>query len=125
MLGSAVYVRRWRRDARRLLRRLRHGLGSRPLWLFSSGPTGDDAPDPDNPWMLPKRVRAAGERLGAREHVVFTGRVPASPRNFIERSMLRNTAEDKRDTRDLDAVRAWGAAIGAQLRDAERVLAHQ
>src|SRR5438477_3803419 len=37
VLGSAVYVTRWRRDAMRLLRRERE-LKQREVWLFSSGP---------------------------------------------------------------------------------------
>ncbi len=31
------------------------------------------------------------EHLGAREHVVFGGRVPVDPHNFIERAMAKNT----------------------------------
>jgi menaquinone-dependent protoporphyrinogen oxidase len=40
VLGSAVYMRRWRREARRLLRRHATELAKRPLWVFSSGPVG-------------------------------------------------------------------------------------
>lgn len=34
VIGSAVYMRRWRRDAARLLRRHRRELAERPVWLF-------------------------------------------------------------------------------------------
>ena len=114
VLGSAVYIGRWRADARRLLRRLRGRLGERPLWLFSSGPGADDEPDPGSRWQHP--ARAAGERLGARDQVVFGGRVPPDPGNFMERGMLKNTPEDKRDARDFDAIGAWAAGIAEQLR---------
>ena len=41
VIGSAVYMKRWLKPARHLLRR--DELGERPLWLFSSGPCGTDA----------------------------------------------------------------------------------
>ena len=112
VLGSAVYAGRWRRDARGLLRRLK---GGRPLWLFSSGPGADDEPDPSNKWQHPKRVRAAGERLGARDQVVFGGRVPPDPGNFMERAMLKKTPEDKRDARDFEAIESWARGIAGRV----------
>ena len=70
VLGSAVYGGRWRRDARRLLRRLPRSLGRRPLWLFSSGPVGESEADPADRWQHPSWVREAlKERPGVR--VVF------------------------------------------------------
>lgn len=115
VLGSAVYMGRWRRDAAGLLRRLRRSLGGRPLWLFSSGPVGDDAPDPTDKWQNPRKVREAAEHLGARQTAVFGGRLPLEPGNFVERSMVRDTPEDKRDARDFEAIAAWGSAIAAEL----------
>jgi menaquinone-dependent protoporphyrinogen oxidase len=115
VLGSAVYGGRWRREARRLLRSLRAGLGERPLWLFSSGPVGEDEPDPSNRWHFPTKVRKAGEALGAREQVVFSGRVPPEPSNFMERSMLKNTPEEQRDCRDFEAIAAWAQGIAREL----------
>ena len=72
VLGSAVYMRRWRREARRFLHHHARELAERPLWVFSSGPVGD--PAKDNPaWLEPGRTIAEAERLGARDHVVFGG----------------------------------------------------
>lgn len=45
VLGSAVYAGRWRGDALRLLRR--RELRDREVWLFSSGPVGEDKGDPE------------------------------------------------------------------------------
>ena len=115
VLGSAVYTGRWRRDARRLLSHLGSGLGDRPLWMFCSGPYGGDEPDPSNKWHYPPKVRAAGQQLGARDQVVFGGRVPLEPRNFMERATVKNTPEDERDARDFEAIAAWARGIAAQL----------
>ena len=103
VLGSAVYMRRWRREARRFLHRHARTLAERPLWVFSSGPVGD--PAKDNPaWLEPGRTIAEAERLGARAHVVFGGVSKASsiPAEF-------------RDRRDWEAISAWARAIAAEL----------
>ncbi|MGO9754854.1 MAG: flavodoxin domain-containing protein [Solirubrobacteraceae bacterium] len=46
VLGSAVYAKHWRGDARHFLRHLGGELARRPFWVFSSGPVGDPAKDP-------------------------------------------------------------------------------
>jgi menaquinone-dependent protoporphyrinogen oxidase len=115
VLGSAVYMGRWRSDALALLGRLRRQNGGRPVWLFSSGPGADDTPDPQSRWMHPKKVRKAGEQIGARDQVVFGGRVPPDPANFMERSMLRKTPEEKRDARDFEAISTWARGIASEL----------
>ena len=85
VLGSAVYAGRWRSDAMRLLRRSE--LRGRDLWLFSSGPVGEDKGD--NPEQFermtrPPRVQQLAADLGAHEHVVFGGMVTelATTRNL-------------------------------------------
>jgi menaquinone-dependent protoporphyrinogen oxidase len=106
VLGSAVYMKRWRREARRFLRRHSSELAKRPFWVFSSGPVGD--PAKDNPaWTEPGRTIAEAERLGVRDHVVFGGTASGS--------MARNTPPEYRDRRDWDAIRAWAAVIAAEL----------
>lgn len=103
VVGSAVYMRRWRREARRFLHHHARALSERPLWVFSSGPVGD--PAKDNPaWLEPRRTIAEAERLGARAHVVFGGLSEASsiPAEF-------------RDRRDWDEIRAWARGIAAEL----------
>jgi menaquinone-dependent protoporphyrinogen oxidase len=114
VVGSAVYMKRWRSEARRLLKRNAKALAARPLWIFSSGPCGEK-PDPN--WSEPGKIVAQAERLGAVEHVVFGGRLPLEPANFMERAMVDGCPPEHRDLRDWDEIRAWGARIGAELRD--------
>jgi menaquinone-dependent protoporphyrinogen oxidase len=115
VLGSAVYMRRWRGDARRFLRKHRKALAERPLWVFSSGPTGD--PSRDNPaWTEPRHTIEKAEQLGAREHVVFGGSMPDEPHGRIEQAMIENTRPEFRDRRNWDEIRAWATRIAAELR---------
>ena len=112
VLGSAVYMKRWRRPARRLLSHLRDDLAGRPLWLFSSGPCGSD---PDPSWSEPPNVVEQAERLDAIDHVVFGGRLPPEPGNFVERAMVAKASPEERDLRDWDEIRTWAAGIGTYL----------
>lgn len=113
VLGSAVYMRRWQPPARRLMRRLAHRLGDRPLWIFSSGPVGEAEMDPA--WCEPAGILRKAERLNLKGHVIFGGRVPQDPHNFVERAMLRDTPAAKQDLRDFEEIRAWAREIARAL----------
>src|SRR3954447_20273854 len=47
VIGSALYLNRWRRDARHFLRQHARELAQVPVWLFSSGPLDDSALEGD------------------------------------------------------------------------------
>jgi menaquinone-dependent protoporphyrinogen oxidase len=114
ILGSAVYAGRWRRDAMRLLRRPE--LKDRDVWLFSSGPVGEEKGDPDEAerWTRPPKVSDLGTRIGAHGHVVFGGKIDEEA-GFMRRRMARGIPPELRDRRDWDQIEAWGRAIAARL----------
>ena len=114
ILGSAVYMKRWRGDARHFLKKHRKALKQTPFWVFSSGPVGD--PAKDNPeWNEPPKIAEKVEELGGREHVVFGGRLPAEPQGFMEKAMVEGTPRELRDRRDWGEIRDWSHQIAAQL----------
>jgi menaquinone-dependent protoporphyrinogen oxidase len=114
VLGSAVYTGRWRREARRFLRKHARALSARPFWVFSSGPTGP--PDKDDPrWTEPRRTMRRAERLGARGHIVFGGRVPPDGHGPAANAMAKGTPEEYRDRRDWAAIRLWAEGIAVSL----------
>lgn len=115
VLGSAVYMKRWRGEARRFLHRHRDSLAVLPFWIFSSGPVGapDDNPDPE--WIEPHKVVAEAQRLGVRGHVVFGGRLPENGGGFTARSMARHIPDEFQDRRDWDEIDAWARKIAAEL----------
>jgi menaquinone-dependent protoporphyrinogen oxidase len=117
VLGSAVYMGRWRPDAVRLLRRCRR-LGAPPdVWLFSSGPVGEQPagrePGGDR-WTRPKRVERLAADIGAHDHAVFGGCI-AEDGGILRRNMAKSTPPELRDLRDWDAIGAWAEQIGNVL----------
>jgi menaquinone-dependent protoporphyrinogen oxidase len=110
IVGGALYAGRWHRDARRFLRQRRTTLRTMPLWLFSSGPLGDDAQDPDIPPV--RQVASLARDLGARGHRTFGGRLlPDSP-GFMARAMASKLAGDWRAP---DQVDCWASEIASTL----------
>jgi len=122
VLGSAVYVKRWRGEARHFLRKHRKELAQRPFWIFSSGPVGDPSEDqPD--WVEPPRIVEAAEKLGVRDHVVFGGSLPTEPHGPIEKAMVAGTPSEHRDRRDWKEIRTWTSSIVSELRPVEPAIA--
>lgn len=116
VLGSAVYMKRWRGDAKHFLRKHGKELAQRPFWVFSSGPVGvpgDDQTPAD--WTEPPKLVDQVERLGARDHVVFGGRMPTASRLPGMRTWIENTPPEYRDLRDWDEIRAWARRSAAEL----------
>jgi menaquinone-dependent protoporphyrinogen oxidase len=111
VLGSAVYMGRWRPEARRFLKKHSKELGERPVWLFSSGPVGDEDPPDDSRFAEPPFVKRHASRIGARDHVVFGGRLRTDSTSFMARSMAEKMPEETRDLRDWDEIRAWARKI--------------
>jgi menaquinone-dependent protoporphyrinogen oxidase len=122
VLGSAVYAGRWRRDALRLLRR--NDLRQREVWLFSSGPVGEDKGDPQQleRWTKPHRVEEIAAEIGVHEHVVFGGLV-ADDGGLIRKKMARNIPPELRDRRDWAEIDRWALSIAAALRQPAQVVA--
>ncbi|TDW92824.1 menaquinone-dependent protoporphyrinogen oxidase [Kribbella pratensis] len=121
VLGSAIYVRRWRRDAVRFLRHNVAGLRQRQVWLFHSGPVG---PDKDEDQTMPPAVRHLARSIGATPAVTFAGRLePATAKGFLARRLAAGKLAG--DARDWDKIRAWSADVSAAIEATQRSTWHR
>jgi menaquinone-dependent protoporphyrinogen oxidase len=118
VLGSAVYAGRWMGSASQFADRFAADLINREVWLFSSGPIGD----PPKPTEEPLAALALVERLGAREHRSFPGRLDRNRIGLMERAVTRALKVPEGDFRDWEAIRAWGNEIAADLVGPTRVV---
>ena len=111
VLGSAVYVGRWREDARHYAAEHATALRSRPVWLFSSGPIGE----PPFPSDEPYDAEPLSQLVAARGHRVFPGRLDERALTFGERAMVTAMRAPVGDSRDWAAVASWAGEIAVAL----------
>jgi len=117
VLGSAVYIGQWRKEAVKFLKVNETVLAEKPVWLFSSGPTGEgDAVELAQGWRFPGKLQPIADRVQPRDVAVFHGAVDAGKLNFIEKWMLKAVKAPGGDFRDWDAITSWATAIADALK---------
>jgi menaquinone-dependent protoporphyrinogen oxidase len=116
VVGSALYIGRWRKEAAALLEAHEVALAERPVWFFSSGPTGDaDALELVGDFRFPEALLAVSDRIGPRETVIFHGALDLKKLNLIEKLAIKALSAPLGDYRDWDAIEAWARTIAATL----------
>jgi menaquinone-dependent protoporphyrinogen oxidase len=116
VLGSAVYAGMWRKDAVAFLEENQDALASKPVWLFSSGPTGEGDPvELLDGWTLPDAQREIADRISPQDIAVFHGHIDPDKLNFGERLIIKAVKGQAGDFRDWDAIRAWARQIGTVM----------
>jgi len=106
IVGSALYMGHWRRDARRFVKRNADALRDRPVVFFSSGPLDDSATT--QPIPPTKQVRRLMDRVGSTEHMTFGGKLDQDATGFPAHAMVKEHAGDWRDQ---SQVTAWAHHI--------------
>lgn len=116
VFGSAVYAGQWRKEAVAFIDEYFTDLAMLPVWIFSSGPTGEGEPtELLKGWHLPEAQAALLERIEPEEIVVFHGKIDRERLNLAERLMIRAVGAPAGDFRDWDAIRGWAAGIAQAL----------
>lgn len=111
VLGSAVYLAHWMAPAREFADRFAEELRRVPVWLFSSGLATVPAAAANSPHEL----IALRDRIGARGHRSFPGRLDRTLLTFTERAAIAGARTREGDHRDLSAVRAWARDVAADF----------
>ena len=112
ILGSAVYIGRWRKEAVKFLEKNEQALAEQNVWLFSSGPTGEGDPvELLEGWKFPKGQQEIANRIQPHDITVFHGAVDTEKLNFMERWMSNNVDVPIGDFRDWDAITKWAMTI--------------
>lgn len=117
ILGSAVYIGRWRKEAIKFLEANEEILAERPVWLFSSGPPGEgDLVELLKGWRFPEAQQPIADRIQPRDIAVFHGALNRDKLNFIEKWVIKNVKAPVGDFRDWQAITAWATAVADALR---------
>jgi menaquinone-dependent protoporphyrinogen oxidase len=119
ILGSAVYIGRWRKEAVKFLEANEQLLAERDVWLFSSGPTGQgDAVELLQGWHFPEGQQPIADRIQPHEIVVFHGALEVNDLNFIEKRMIKMVESPTGDFRDWEGITDWATAVVDTLKEA-------
>lgn len=106
VIGSAVYLDRWVREASDLVHKQAEALRHLPVWLFSSGVVGDATP------VAPAQQQRLASLIGARGSVAFGGALDRSTDGPVDGRLVDVGPGDWRDEH---AVRHWAREIAAAL----------
>lgn len=121
ILGSAIYIRRWRPEAVKFLRKNARSLREREVWLFHSGPVG---PDSDQVQAMPSKVERLAHRIGARPAITFAGRLTLeTAKGLLARRIAATHLAG--DSRDWPAITAWADDIATALSTMETAPWHR
>lgn len=119
VLGSAMYVGRWQKEASRFLEHNEKALAERPVWIFSSGPTGEGDPvELSSGWIFPKGLQPIADRIKPRDITIFHGSLDITKLGFLEKQMIKGVKAPVGDFRDWQAITSWAKAIAEALQQA-------
>lgn len=117
VLGSAVYAGSWMKPVVELLQTHEQDLANRPVWLFSSGPTGEGDPvEIMHGWRYPEALEPLLQRIAPRNIALFHGRIDLEKMHWGEKLIVKALRAKTGDFRDWKALEAWAQDIAQALR---------
>jgi menaquinone-dependent protoporphyrinogen oxidase len=120
VLGSAVYLGQWTKEAQEFVERFRAELLVMPTWVFSSGPVGEPPkPDADPPAHV--NVRDAVE---AEDDRVFPGALNRDHLGLGEKLIVKVIGVEDGDFRPWDEIEEFAREIGEALLQGKPEVSH-
>ncbi len=123
VIGSATYAFHWMDEALAFVKRNSAVVSRHPVWLFSSGPLGNETKDAKGQDLLkatvPEEISELQEVVQARGHRVFFGALDPDTLGFAERALRKLPAAraglPEGDFRDWAEIDAWAGDIAREL----------
>lgn len=116
VLGSAVYAGSWMKPVVELLQTQEQALATRPLWIFSGGPTGEGDPvEIMHGWRYPEALKPFLERINPRSIAFFHGKIDPEKLHWGEKLIIKALRARTGDFRDWKALEAWAQEIAQAL----------
>lgn len=112
VLGTAIYAGMWMNDAMQFLKRFEVDLVACNVWVFSSGPTGDDLPMQMLGTVVePKAVTGLLDKIKPRDKMLFHGKVDMDDLTMGERLIYKVLNAPAGDYREWDVIGQWANKI--------------
>jgi len=112
VIGSALYAGGWMNAAGQFLRSNQELLANRPVWLFSSGPTGEGDPNEIlEGWNFPEDLAPLLETIKPKDVILFHGNIDLDKLSFGEKMIIKSVKATVGDYRDWLVVRSWASML--------------
>ena len=117
VIGSALYAGGWMKPAAEFLRANQDALAGHPVWLFSSGPTGEGDPnDLMDGWTFPEDLKTVLEKVEPKDVILFHGKIDPDRLSATEKMIIKSVNATVGDYRDWLVVRGWARRIDLDLK---------
>lgn len=117
VIGSGVYAGMWRKEAVNFVNNNEKVLADKPVWIFSSGPTGEgDIKELMSGWEYPAKIRAAVENIKPHDITAFHGVVYPDKLTFFHKLVLKMVKAPSGDFRNWDTITDWAKSIAGELK---------
>ena len=132
VIGSAVYMFHWLKEARQFVSKNSALLANHPVWLFSSGPVGAQPKDDKGRDLLevsgPKELEELRALVKPRDHRVFFGALEGARLTGVvgfayrmaRKSQAARESMPEGDFRDWKEIEAWAMGIARSLEAPQR-----
>jgi menaquinone-dependent protoporphyrinogen oxidase len=115
VLGTALYMFRLHKDARRFLTRHREALSKRPVAIFAMGPFNNDEKEWQGVRAQLDKELAMFPWFAPVAHEVFGGKFDPAKLRFPYNLVPYLRRLPASDIRDWNAIRAWASSIAEKL----------
>jgi menaquinone-dependent protoporphyrinogen oxidase len=117
VIGSAVYAGNWLPHAAAFLINNTEKLREKPVWIFSSGPTGEgNAVEQMKGWLYPAGLKSAIEEIAPKDIKLFHGDLNMKKLNFFEKLIIKLMKAPQGDFRNWQEIEQWALSIAEELK---------
>ncbi|MDQ7027797.1 MAG: flavodoxin domain-containing protein [Anaerolineae bacterium] len=116
IIGSAVYAEQWRPEVAQFMRLRVDVLAEKPVWLFSSGPTGHGkATDLLGGFLFPNNLEPYRQKIAPQDTVIFHGNLDLTKLTLAELMIVNGYGGPLGDYRHWETIRQWADNIVTTL----------
>lgn len=116
VIGSGVYSANWLPEASELLESFEEDLATKPVWIFSDGPTTEGDPvEALGGWTHPTSLQPLIDSVQPEGVALFAGKIDADKLALEDWLLNRSMRGIVGDYRDWDTIGAWAGHIAKRL----------
>jgi menaquinone-dependent protoporphyrinogen oxidase len=116
ILGSGVYAGHWLKEIVAFLENNDKILAKKPVWIFSSGPTGEGDPvDIMHGWRFPEAQQVILDLIKPRDITLFHGNIDMHKLHLGDKLIVKAVRAKVGDFRNWDAIVTWAKGIASAL----------